>query len=156
MFIRSTRKQPLENCLTWKHQLLRGHPCRPCLQSNRMQCHQLFPVVGIYRRSSNGRKCRLRFFGWNFSGAAFCLHPQLVGLLYYNPYLCSNFFQVNGMLYWSCFGSIHIGWSSVVNTVSSFGVEIVYLKLFDAVGFSSLIDNLSVLSRPAWPRYLLF
>ena len=70
----------LKNVLTWNHQILHGHPCRPGLHLHQIWRHHLLSV-GIYRSSKNNRKFRLRQLWSKFSGAAFYLPHQLVGLL---------------------------------------------------------------------------
>ena len=47
-------------CLTRNRQILQGHPpCRYILKTRRIWRHQVLPA-GSYRRSKNGRKCRIR------------------------------------------------------------------------------------------------
>ena len=60
--------------------MLHGHLWWPNLRPHRIWRHQLLPI-GIYQSSKNGRKCRPRRLWSNFSGAAFCLPHQMVGII---------------------------------------------------------------------------
>ena len=60
----------LKNDLTHNNQILQAHPSQATLQPHWIWRHQLIPVC-IYRSSTKGRKCSIRGFESNFSGAAF-------------------------------------------------------------------------------------